>query len=193
MKKPISRYAENGAPIPNDLVELMGMMQDLNEEWTGPQREMHEDEFVRNFLPLLTSKEENADLRPWIAVSGGATNRVRIYRIVDGKKVELYVVPPLINVNGITRTLYSHQDSVYERIMTSVRLIQHQPNSGRAIWNKQMEQAAVGDVKLPYDDLVAWNKILIANKLEPIIKGIDESGQPAADKDSIETDGWEDF
>lgn len=179
------------AAIPTEIKETITLLNGLLDDLQKPARELDELTFKRDFLPLLTSKED-VDLRAWVAIAGSPNGRVSVYRMENGKKKELYVVPPLINLNGFTKTEYLSQDSVYERMHNAIRRIRNAPMQAKMIYDDEMSKAAVDGVKLPLADALQWDKILELNglKAEAVIASKTSAGN---DRKTIVTDGWYDF
>lgn len=181
----------NASTIPNELNETMSLMESLLDDLDKPSRELDEATFKTVFLPLLTSKED-ADLRAWVAIAGSPNGKVSIYRMVGNRKEQLFVVPPLVNLNGFTKTKYMHQDSLYERVHTAMRKIRNTPMRAKQIYDAELSQAAIEGVKMPLKDAMIWNDILVRYGIEPEIKLNGVAGS-AHDRKEIVTDGWTDF
>lgn len=178
--------------VPADIKETLSLMQGLLDDLQVPERELDEATFTKVFLPLLTSKEE-VDLRAWVAIAGSPTGRVSVYRMENGVKKQLYVVPPLVNVTGFTKTQYNHQDSIWERVQTAMRRIRNAPMQAKRIYDEEMSRAAIDDVKLPLSDAMQWNYILEVNGIKPDIPVSAGEKGTVHDKGTITTEGWDDF
>lgn len=177
--------------VPKELDETVKLMEGLLDDLNKPVRELDEATFKRDFLPLLTSKED-VDLRAWVAIAGSPNGRVAIYRQNGVKKEVLYVVPPLINLNGFTKTQYMHQDSIFERVHTAMRKIRNAPMRAKQIYDEELSQAAIAGVELPLSDAMTWDKILELNGLKPAASLPGAAGG-VDDRKKITTEGWDDF
>lgn len=142
--------------------------------------------FVRNYLPILASKEQGVDLTPWLEVCG------HFYRPVDVVKndVVLFRVPALLRQSPVNPPR-SAKDSVDERIKTSrLKALVH-PRLGKTYFAQEMGKL-VGRTPPDLETANAWNEILKRYGYETLpLQSSGGSSAPTNDNSDIE--GYDDL
>lgn len=116
---------------------------------------IYEKRFKEKYLDILTSKDSNVDVSPWLDVAGNMFTPVDVYDN-NGKEI-LFRVPPLVRQ---TKTkMHSSRNSVFEMLSTHSKKLDRNPNLGISYF-KEQSRLRVLQTELNEDDLGNWVKIL---------------------------------
>lgn len=118
--------------------------------------------FVTHLLPALTDVSGKVDLGIWLDLAGTAHRPIDV---IDTSGNILFRVPPLLR-SIPTTTADSPRSSMYQILHTAeLKLAQH-PVVGATYLKHSLESKNFNQ-KIDYDNIVAWNNILIRYGLKP--------------------------
>ena len=163
-------------------VAALDALEKLREEMIG---KLPESIFVKKFLPLFASQEQNVDISEWLNVCHNAYLPVDI---VSGNEV-LFRVPSLVKQIP-TKVSRRGQDSVYEMMETVVKKTAINPNLGKNYLDRQLD-IRIQRLGITPEEVKVWNEIFSRYGYQPLANTVTAEPVSTGSKEDLFSDGFD--